>query len=108
MTRCRALNEALARYGRPEIFNTDRGSQFTSFNFTGALKDFTAILAAGVVEYSRFETTVQAASANNIDPNPGNSDGMSEARAVLLAPRRGPPTGLAGLAFEAGRRRHNR
>jgi len=32
-------NEALARHGRPEIFNTDQGSQFTSFNFTGALKD---------------------------------------------------------------------
>ncbi len=34
-----ALNQALARHGRPEIFNTDQGSQFTSFNFTGALKD---------------------------------------------------------------------
>ena len=34
-----ALAEALARYGRPEIFNTDQGSQFTSFDFTGALKD---------------------------------------------------------------------
>ena len=34
-----ALDEALARYGRPEIFNTDQGSQFTSCNFTGALKD---------------------------------------------------------------------
>jgi putative transposase len=34
-----ALQEALARHGRPEIFNTDQGSQFTSFNFTGALKD---------------------------------------------------------------------
>ncbi len=34
-----ALNEALARHGRPEIFNTDQGSQFTSFNFTGAFKD---------------------------------------------------------------------
>jgi putative transposase len=34
-----ALNEALARYGRPEIFNTDQGSQFTSCDFTGALKD---------------------------------------------------------------------
>jgi len=28
-----ALNEALARYGKPEIFNTDQGSQFTSFDF---------------------------------------------------------------------------
>ena len=25
-----ALGEALSRYGRPEIFNTDQGSQFTS------------------------------------------------------------------------------
>jgi putative transposase len=33
-----ALNEALARYGKPEIFNTDQGSQFTSFDFTGTLK----------------------------------------------------------------------
>jgi putative transposase len=32
-----ALEEALARYGRPEIFNTDQGSQFTSTDFTGAL-----------------------------------------------------------------------
>ena len=34
-----ALNEALAKYGKPEIFNTDQGSQFTSFEFTGVLKD---------------------------------------------------------------------
>jgi putative transposase len=34
-----ALKEALARYGKPEIFNTDQGSQFTSFDFTGMLKD---------------------------------------------------------------------
>ncbi len=33
-----ALNEALANYGKPEIFNTDQGSQFTSFDFTGVLK----------------------------------------------------------------------
>lgn len=32
-----ALEEALARYGRPEIFNTDQGSQFTSDAFTGKL-----------------------------------------------------------------------
>ena len=33
-----ALEAALARYGRPEIFNTDQGSQFTSDDFTGTLK----------------------------------------------------------------------
>jgi putative transposase len=30
-----AVEEALARYARPEIFNTDQGSQFTSSAFTG-------------------------------------------------------------------------
>ena len=37
-----ALDEALARYGKPKIFNTDQGSQFTSEAFTGRL------IAAGV------------------------------------------------------------
>ena len=32
-----ALEEALARYGSPEIFNTDQGSQFTSSAFTDIL-----------------------------------------------------------------------
>lgn len=34
----RALKKALALHGRPEIFNTDQGSQFTSSDFTGVLK----------------------------------------------------------------------
>ena len=33
-----ALEEAITKYGRPEIFNTDQGSQFTSEEFTGLLK----------------------------------------------------------------------
>ena len=37
-----ALKEALARYGRPKLFNTDQGAQFTSAAFTGRLE------AAGV------------------------------------------------------------
>jgi putative transposase len=37
-----ALEEALARFGKPDIFNTDQGSQFTSTAFTGRL------LAAGI------------------------------------------------------------
>ena len=32
-----AVIEALVRYGKPEIFNTDQGSQFTSGDFTGLL-----------------------------------------------------------------------
>lgn len=34
-----AVQEALTRYGTPDIFNTDQGSQFTSLEFTGLLKD---------------------------------------------------------------------
>lgn len=32
-----ALEEALSRYGKPEIFNSDQGCQFTSNEFTGIL-----------------------------------------------------------------------
>ena len=34
-----ALEEAVERHGKPEIMNTDQGSQFTSMAFTGLLKD---------------------------------------------------------------------
>ena len=33
------LEDALARYGKPDIFNTDQGSQFTGSAFTGVLAD---------------------------------------------------------------------
>ena len=33
-----ALQEALEHFGKPDIFNTDQGSQFTSDDFTGCLK----------------------------------------------------------------------
>ena len=33
-----ALDEALARHGKPEILNTDQGSQYTGFAFTGSLQ----------------------------------------------------------------------
>ena len=34
-----ALDEAISKHGKPEIFNTDQGSQFTSEVFTGRLKE---------------------------------------------------------------------
>jgi putative transposase len=42
---CNALEEALEKYGKPEIFNSDQGSQFTS-------KDFTQILLQAEVKIS--------------------------------------------------------
>jgi len=49
-----ALDEALARYGAPRIFNTDQGSQFTSEAFTGRL------IAAGVARPRATGATVPA------------------------------------------------
>ena len=34
-----ALEDALAKYGKPGILNTDQGSQFTSFAFTSVLRE---------------------------------------------------------------------
>ena len=34
-----AVQEAINRYGMPDIFNIDQGCQFTSLEFTGLLKD---------------------------------------------------------------------
>jgi putative transposase len=34
-----AVEEAMAKYGKPEIFNTDQGSQFTSLAFIKMLKE---------------------------------------------------------------------
>jgi putative transposase len=40
-----AVEEALAKYAKPEIFNTDQGSQFTSAAFTGLLRDNTIAIS---------------------------------------------------------------
>ena len=40
-----AVEEALAKYAKPEIFNTDQGSQFTSAEFTGLLRDNTIAIS---------------------------------------------------------------
>ena len=55
------LEDALGKYGRPEIFNTDQGSQFTGTAFTGVLmRDGIAISMDGkgcVVPETRFAAT---------------------------------------------------
>jgi putative transposase len=40
-----AVEEALARHGQPDIFNTDQGSQFTSAEFTGLLLGHTIAIS---------------------------------------------------------------
>ena len=40
-----ALDEALMNYGKPEIFNSDQGSQFTSKKFTDKLKEYEIMIS---------------------------------------------------------------
>ena len=40
-----ALESALRRHGRPDIFNTDQGSQFTGNAFTGTLKEAEVLIS---------------------------------------------------------------
>jgi putative transposase len=40
-----ALEEAIHRYGVPEIFNTDQGCQFTSLEFTAVLKSYSIAIS---------------------------------------------------------------
>lgn len=42
-----ALEEALARHGQPEIFNTDQGSQLTSHAFTSVLRQAGIAISMG-------------------------------------------------------------
>ena len=48
-----ALEEALARYGRPEIFNTYQGSQFTGAAFTSVLLEARAGIGEWIAFYNR-------------------------------------------------------
>ena len=51
-----ALDEALARHGRPEIFNTDQGSQFTSAALTGLLLGNAIRISMGMAAARRATT----------------------------------------------------
>ena len=42
-----AVEEAIGRFGPPEIFNTDQGAQFTSQAFTNLLKDHDIKISMG-------------------------------------------------------------
>jgi putative transposase len=41
------LEDALARHGRPEMFNIDQGSQFTGSAFTGVLASNAIVISVG-------------------------------------------------------------
>jgi len=55
------LQEALRRYGTPEVFNTDQGAQFTSIAFIGALTEHPSISISRWATVHRLKFTGQPA-----------------------------------------------
>ena len=49
----RVLDDAIDRFGTPEIFNTDQGSQYTSYVHTQKLKDHEDIVSGGSAAETR-------------------------------------------------------
>ena len=80
------LEEAMRRHGRPEVFNTDQGSQFTCEAFVGTL------LGAEICGVDGW-------------PRPLDGQRLHRAAVALAQARRGLPEGLCGRARGAGRYR---
>ena len=57
-----ALQEAIQRFGTPEIFNTDQGAQFTSEAFTGVLKDHGIAISRQTARAAGWTTSSSSAS----------------------------------------------
>jgi putative transposase len=78
-----ALEEALARFGKPEIFNTDQGSQFTSAAFTGTL-------AAAGIRISMTGAAAGSTTCSSSGCGAASSTRTSTSRATPTDARRGP------------------
>ena len=81
-----ALEEALSKYGKPEIFNTDQGSQFTSEAFTGRLKkEGIQISMDGKGRWA----TMSSSSASGVRSNTSTSTCMHTSRSAKPDARSG-------------------
>jgi putative transposase len=66
-----AVEEALAQYGSPQIFNNDQGSQFTSAEFTGLLS------GNGIAISMDDKGTCATTSSSSASGEPSNTGGPS-------------------------------
>ena len=94
-----ALEDALARHGRPEVFNTDQGSPFTSHDFTGVLLRAGIALSMDGKGSWRDNVVVERLwrSIKDEEVSLRASDTVSDARASIAR----------YLAFSNGRRPHS-
>jgi putative transposase len=95
-----ALEEALARFGKPEIFNTDQGSQFTSVAFTGALTQ--AGVAISMDGPAAGWTTC---SSSGCGGRSSTRTSISKATPTAAKPRAGSPNGSPSTTSDARTRR---
>ena len=122
-----ALEDALRRHGKPEIFNTDQGSQFTGLGFTQVLKDakiaismdgkgsaYTptarqrlrgAALADGEVRGSLSARPMPA--SPKLAPPSAAIWASTTARGPILRPAGERPIGLVSTSHHQSRRRRN-
>jgi len=98
-----ALEEALARFGRPEIFDTDQGSQFTSFAFTSVLRDAEVRISMdgrGALDGQRLHRAPVALPQIRVRVSPRLRDRLGAARwprpVITYYNHQRPHSGLAG------------
>ena len=111
---CRAaLEDARARYGKPEIFNTDQGSQFTGAAFTGALIEagvrismdgrgrwMDNVFIERVWRSLKYEAEIRGRRSERLCRRPR---GESWRRRILRLRQRAPPSSGARLSHADGR-----
>jgi putative transposase len=94
-----ALEEALVRYGRPEIFNTDQGSQFTSDDFTGTLKRHEVTIS---MDGKSLPSRKRGVAAWTTSSSSGCGAASNTRKSISTPMRRSPkprPASVAGSAF---------
>ena len=95
-----ALEEALAKFGKPEIFNTDQGSQFTSAAFTGALAE--AGIAISMDGRGRWRTTCSSSGSGG---RSSTRTSISRATPMAAKPRAASLSGSLSTMIDARTRR---
>jgi Integrase core domain len=82
-----ALEEVLARHGKPEIFNKDQGSLFTSQAFTSMLRDAEARDASAVIKTGTdYRPFLERADTRWKDPSLWSREGAAATMKIMFGP----------------------
>ena len=96
-----ALEEALAKFGKPEMFNSDQGAQFTSAAFTGARSPTRASRSPWTAEAAGWTTCSSSGSGDRSSTRTS----ISKATPVAAKPRAASLSGSLSTMIDARTRR---